>query len=263
MTHLLQPRFSRYIGIDYSGAKSPTESLSGLRIFMATGNDKPMEVLPPHGPKRYWTRHGVAHWLLDRLLEDTPTLAGIDHSFSFPHPYFVKHNLPRSWDAFLEDFCRHWPTDKEYTAVDFLRYGPLPIAIRTGDAHWRRIAEVRCRAKSVFHFDVPGSVAKSTHAGLPWIRFIRRSAGTHVHCWPFDGWNIPEGRSVLTEVYPSICTEHRPRQPMTPDQRDAYAAARWLQAVDRDGSLASFLSPALTPDERAVACYEGWVLGVL
>ena len=28
-------------------------------------------------------------------------------------------------------------------------------------------------AKSVFHFDVQGSVAKSTHAGLPWIKALR------------------------------------------------------------------------------------------
>ena len=29
------------------------------------------------------------------------------------------------------------------------------------------MTEVRAGAKSVFHFDVPGSVAKSTHAGIP------------------------------------------------------------------------------------------------
>lgn len=34
-----------------------------------------------------------------------------------------------------------------------------------GNAHWRRLTEERAgAAKSVFHFDVQGSVAKSTHA---------------------------------------------------------------------------------------------------
>jgi hypothetical protein len=28
---------------------------------------------------------------------------------------------------------------------------------------------MRARAKSVFHLDVPGSVAKSTPAGIPWL----------------------------------------------------------------------------------------------
>jgi hypothetical protein len=49
---------------------------------------------------------------------------------------------------------------------------------------------------------------------------------------------------------------------MTADQLDAYAAARWLQTVDRNGELAAYLAPALTPEEREIAAYEGWVLGV-
>jgi len=44
------------------------------------------------------------------------------------------------------------------------------------NARWRRLTEHRAGAKSVFHFDVQGSVAKSTHAGLPWLRYIRSRA---------------------------------------------------------------------------------------
>ncbi|MBI2946010.1 MAG: hypothetical protein HYY23_00050 [Verrucomicrobia bacterium] len=51
-------------------------------------------------------------------------------------------------------------------------------------------------AKSVFQFDVQGQVATSTHAGLPWLRFIRHRCRGRVHFWPFDGWEIPAGRSV-------------------------------------------------------------------
>jgi hypothetical protein len=36
-----------------------------------------------------------------------------------------------------------------------------------------------------------GSVAKSTHTGIPWLRFIRERLGSRVHFWPFDGWEIP------------------------------------------------------------------------
>ena len=39
----------------------------------------------------------------------------------------------------------------------------------------------RSRAKSVFHFDVQVSVAKSTHAGLPWLRYLRQQLGGRVH----------------------------------------------------------------------------------
>ena len=55
-------------------------------------------------------------------------------------------------------------------------------------------------------FDVQGSVAKSTHAGLPWLRHLRRECKRSVHFWPFDGWGIPEGSSVVAEIYPSLWT---------------------------------------------------------
>ena len=63
---------------------------------------------------------------------------------------------------------------------------------RMGDPRWRRLSEIRARtAKSVFLFDVQGQVAKSTHAGLPWLLYLRRQLGDRVHFWPFDGWQIP------------------------------------------------------------------------
>ena len=83
--------FRRYVGIDYSGAQTPTASLKGLRVYMAEGNAPPFEVLPPPSPRKYWTRRGIAEWLVERLAEDAPTLVGIDHGFSFPLRYFEVH----------------------------------------------------------------------------------------------------------------------------------------------------------------------------
>ena len=150
----------------------------------------PVEVLPPPSLKKYWTRRGIAEWLVDRLSEDSPTLVGIDHGFSFPLRYFEAHSLKPDWPAFLDDFQRHWPTDDNHTYVDFVREGAAGNgAARMGNARWRRLTEERAgSAKSVFHFDVQGSVAKSTHAGIPWLRFIRERLGARVHFWPFDGW---------------------------------------------------------------------------
>jgi hypothetical protein len=77
-------RFERYIGIDYLGAQTPSSSLKGLRVYAAGRLNVPQEVLPPPSPLKYWTRRGVAEWLVERLSEDTRTLVGIDHGFSFP-----------------------------------------------------------------------------------------------------------------------------------------------------------------------------------
>ena len=166
------PAFDRYIGIDYSGAEAPTASLKGLRVYLAEGDAPPVEVLPPPSPKKYWTQCGIAEWLVYRLSEDSPTLVGIDHGFSFPLRYFEAHGLKPDWSTFLDDFQRHWPTDGDHTYVDFVRDGSMGKgAARMGNSRWRRLTEERAgRAKSVFQFDVQGSVAKSTHAGIPWVR---------------------------------------------------------------------------------------------
>jgi hypothetical protein len=256
--------FERFIGIDYSGAQTPTASLKGLRVYLANRALPPAEVLPPTSPRKYWTRRGIAEWLAARLTEDVPTLVGIDHGFSFPLRYFEAHHLPPDWPTFLEDFQRHWPTDEDNTYVDFVRDGLRGSgADRAGNARWRRLTEERAgSAKSVFHFDVQGSVAKSTHAGIPWLRTLRRQLGERVHFWPFDGWQIPARRSTVAEVYPALWKHALAAEGRNADQHDAYSVAAWLRRADLDGQLAKFLSPSLTPQERTVAEVEGWILGV-
>ncbi|MGH7812588.1 MAG: hypothetical protein ACREQI_01100 [Candidatus Binataceae bacterium] len=259
-----QPWFNRYVGIDYSGAQTPTSSLKGLRVYMGDRASEPREVVPPPSTQKYWTRRRIAEWLVERLSEGEPTLIGIDHGFSFPLRYFEKYGLPLDWPAFLDDFQRHWPTDADHTYVDFVREGICGDgAARTGDRRWRRLTELQAgAAKSVFHFDVPGSVAKSTHAGLPWLRFIRQRAAGRVHFWPFDGWELPPGRSVLAEVYPSLWSRGFARNDHSPDQHDAYSVAAWMHRADIDGRLMEFFNPPPTAKDRAMAGIEGWILGV-
>src|SRR5688572_29504838 len=86
--------FQRYVGIDYSGAATPTSSLSGLRAYSGTRTSEAIEVPPPTSPRKYWTRKGLAEWLVTLLREDVRTIVGIDHGFSFPLAYFDAHGLP-------------------------------------------------------------------------------------------------------------------------------------------------------------------------
>lgn len=257
-------QFQRYIGIDYSGAQTPSSSLSGLRVYAADRTITPKEVQPPPSPRKYWTRTGIAEWLVERLSEGTPTLVGIDHGFSFPLAYFEQHGLPLDWPLFLDDFQKHWPTD-EHIYVDFVRDASTGNgAARSGNSRWKRVTELRARtAKSVFQFNVQGSVAKSTHAGLPWLRYIRQHVRGRVHFWPFDGWSVPPNRSVVAEVYPALWNRTFPTEGRTPDQQDAFAIARWMRVSDGDGTLETHLHPRLEPNERKKAEIEGWILGVL
>ncbi|MEP7367917.1 MAG: HepT-like ribonuclease domain-containing protein [Acidobacteriota bacterium] len=255
--------FERYIGIDYSGAQTPLSSLSGLRVYLSDASGPPIEVPPPPSPRKYWTRRGVAEWLLTELQDGPPTLVGIDHAFSFPTQYFEYHGLPLNWQKFLVDFQRHWPTDRDHLYVDFVRDGLHgDAAARSGNSRWRRATEVLTRAKSVFHFDVQGSVAKSTHSGIPWLLYLQRNLGVRVHFWPFDGWQIPAGRSAIAEVYPALWSNAYAREDRIPDQHDAYSVAAWMRSADVRGSLRHYLNPPLNEEQRQLARYEGWILGV-
>ena len=255
------PSFQRYIGVDYSGAETPFSSLKGLRVYEARIDESATEVQPPPSPRKYWTRHGIAVWLLEQLTADVPTIVGIDHGFSFPLRYFEAHGLPMDWDVFLEDFADHWPTHDDIY-VDFVRQGSAGHGeYRQGDARWRRECEIRSRAKSVFHFDVQGSVAKSTHAGMPWLLFLRGHLKA-VHFWPFDGWQVPVGRSVVLEAYPALYKRGYAAEDRTPDQHDAYSIASWLRDTDADGKLQAALQPQLSPELLKQAQIEGWILGV-
>lgn len=263
-------KFDLFVGIDYSGAETPESRLKGLQLYAATPGQLPEEVRCPKsktGPVRNWSRKDVAHWLLERIQSGERMLIGIDHGFSFPEVYFQRYGL-NSWPEFLEDFCRYWPTDQPCCSVESIRNGSWwqhhqPQGERTGETSWFRLSERwTSSAKSVFQLDGQGIVGKSTHAGIPWLRFLRNQVGERLFFWPFDGWQPEEGKSVIAEIYPSIFRNRYPRDGRTIDQQDAYAVARWMEETHRLGALDHYFNPPLTQAERETAALEGWILGI-
>ena len=124
---------------DYSGTQTPSSSLKGLRAYMADPISPPVEVQPRVGLRKYWTRRGSAEWLVQLLSAEKPILVGIDHGFSFPVRYFQENGVPLDWRAFLDDFCRHWPTDEDgvmsiLCAREFVAMRLRDRAIRGGGA---------------------------------------------------------------------------------------------------------------------------------
>ena len=110
---------------------------------------------------------------------------------------------------FLDHFQRHCPTDERNTYVDFVREGACGAWQEViGDPCWLRVTEMwTATAKSVFLFDVQGAVAKASYAGIPWLRYLRSQSNGGIHFWPFDGWEVPVGRSVIAEGYPVTVDE--------------------------------------------------------
>jgi len=265
--------FDLFIGIDYSGAETATSRLKGLQVYAARPGQQPEKQFSPavsnNGQRYNWSRKEIATWLTDLANQNVRYVAGIDHGFSFPQTYFDRYQLT-SWPQFLEEFVRHWPTDQDHTYVDFCRDGvprPWPNwpgpGLRIGAMNELRLCERwTSSAKSVFQFDVQGSVAKSTHAGIPWLKRIRETAGGRIHVWPFDGWQVSATGSVVAEVYPSIFRNRYSRGDRTPDEQDAYAVSRWLSECAARDSLVRYLEPPLTLPERLLAAREGWILGI-
>lgn len=264
-----EPKFSRYIGIDYSGAKTPTANLPGLQVCIAEGNGKPKQQLPctkSSQSRKNWSRKDIAEWLVKILSEETPALIGIDHAFSFPLKYFDEYahkGLRHTWPAFLKDFQNHWPTCNDGISVDSILKGEAGKGEeRWGFPGWLRLTEKRAGgAKSVFHLG-NGTVTYATFGGIPWLRYMRQKLGQRVHFWPFDGWSIPPNRSAIVEVYPALYKKFAPQNLDNNHQRDAYSVAVWMAESDRNGKLDKFLKPELKRDEKKQARIEGWILGV-
>jgi hypothetical protein len=254
--------FDLHIGIDYSGRETPTSRTPALQVYAAFDTEEPRRILSPSSTEKTyknWCRKEIAEWLIEQAEKNIRFIAGIDHGFSFPISYFERYRLT-SWPQFLDDFCEHWPIDQDDATVEQFRHGDH----RTGSNKDLRMTEKwTSSAKSVFKFDVQGSVAKSTHAGIPWLRRIREEVGDQVHFWPFDGWSVPDGKSVITEIYPSIFKNRFPREDRSADQQDAYCVARWLAETDERGLLDRYFDPPLTDEERKIANLEGWILGIL
>jgi len=243
----------RYIGVDYSGAGLPGTRQSGIQVYSA-GVSAPERMSMTKGTN--WSRAGLAGWL-EQALSAPGVIAGIDHSFSFPISYFREHELS-SWQAFLEHFRAFCPTQE--SKVEEVRRRITPAG---GERELRLTERLAGTNFGVFDFR-PHGVAHSTFAGLPWLAELRERLGTSVHWWPYDGWEVPAGKSVVVEAYPSLY-RRRIDTPagLTDHQRDAWLVAAWLQDRDRYDLLTRYFEPPLSPEERAQAEVEGWILGVM
>ena len=256
-------QFERTIGIDYSGRQTADTRSKYLQVYETWRESRPLKVQSTEGKRKNWTRRRIAEWLKVELKASAPTIVGIDHAFSFPQVYFETYRLPFCWGSFLNDFRKYWPTDCEGIIPSKLyNNGGGKVVHRDGRTRWYRRTEMHNNAKSVFHLKVPGQVAMSTRAGLPFLRELRKAL-LDVHFWPFDGWKVPRGKSCLVEAYPSLYHEHYPREGgYSDDEWDAYVTAKWMQKADEKGCLKTLLNPDLPDSVREAAHYEGWILGV-
>jgi len=262
-------QFRNYIGIDYSGRGRPETGVGGLRVFRAEGNRSPVELRSSIPRRSNLSRCEVTEWLLKELCGRVPTLVGLDHAFSIPSARLRACGLG-SWASmckrFLEAVRTHERTVKSARGD---RISARLLRKPKGDEYEEhyRLTDRRCSgAKSVFHYVGPG-VAHSTMAGISQLALLRREVRKKrcpVHFWPFDGFEVPAGSSLVVEAYPALFNrQFRRIKSENGDQHDARCIALWLREITRDDRLETYLRPPLRRSEQALARREGWILGVM
>jgi hypothetical protein len=258
--------FARYIGIDYSGGDTPDSRQAGIQVYESFAGGLPTCITSPTPKAVNWSRAELAEWLDGIFSQNTPTLIGIDHAYGFPKCYLDANGLA-SWDAFLEDFVSRYDTRTHPVSYYLGNVGQrktLPgLPDMVAPTALRLTEQWSGTAWSVFDFR-PRGVAHSTFAGIPWLQYLRHRLGERIHWWPFDGWEIPQGKSVMVEAYATVCRVRCTVPPHLADhKRDAYAIAAWMQERDQLGLLQHYFTPPLSPDEGQLGSLEGWILGVM
>lgn len=281
-------RFSRFVAIDWSGAKGTTHK--GIAIAEARGEAAPRLIRAGH----VWSRKEVLGWVIKEA-EKEPTIFGFDFSFAPPiierGEYLLgEKNVPRTardfW-GYVDARCE----DEDLGAASFLEsthrkhfYFGIADGLKSHFVRFRqcdaRLNEQGGR-KTASAYDAIGAaqVAKASFSGM---RLLRHLDGK-VAIWPMDP--LPERGSAVVEIYTRIYlrragltgTKLRSRQDLNlalkglgspparlrfepnDHQTDALVTAAGMRVVARTEPRA-FAPEGLTPE---IAQSEGWTFGVL
>ncbi|HEY6916366.1 MAG TPA: hypothetical protein VI381_01875 [Allosphingosinicella sp.] len=280
-------RFTRFVAIDWSGAKGNRHK--GIAVALCeAGRDAP-RLVERAGP---WSRSEVLEWLLATLRE-APTLYGFDFSYAppiaergayLPGEAQVPDDAKSFW-AYVDSLC----DDADLGAASFLEthhrphfYFGAADGVKKDFLH-HRVCEHAFNAlgggKASTLYDAIGAsqVAKASYAGM---RLLHRLDG-RVPVWPFDP--VPSQGSLVVEIYTRVfilmagrsgrkvrtlgdlnaaleALDSRPaslRVDPNDHETDVLIASAGLRAIANDPRY--WAPPALTPQ---IARTEGWTFGV-
>lgn len=280
--------FERFVAIDWSGAKGTRHK--GIAVAACDfGGDAPMLIQPPG---KLWSRVEVCEWIIS--LAETPTLVGMDFSFSAPwasrRAYLPGSDAPdvaKALWAWVDALCN----DDDLGAASLIEqhqrqhfYLGARDGVKADYLFWRA-CEARYNArgggKASTVYDAIGAaqVSKASFAGMRLLHRVNR----HLPVWPFD----PRARSgaQLVEIYTTIAARaagigkgrSKLRDPASLDvalaalgsqphlalrryddhATDAIIGAAWLRQA---AARADYWSPRAMEEEDAVR--EGWTFGV-
>jgi hypothetical protein len=270
-------RFTRFVGIDWSGAKGQRHPSIQIAVC-AAGHAPPQLVLPPSG---VWSRLAALDWLAG-LSGDV--LVGMDAGFGFAAvPPFTQP--ARSLWAEVEDVCRH---EEDLGGHGFIQH--------RREAFWLGAADGPRHLRA--HLRVTEQVYKDSGLGMPTSNFVLLGASQvgkatltamrllhrlYWPVWPFDP--LPDNGPVIMEIYAqafarlagfrgklrdveslNLALGRHGSQPLPPSfpasfpdhVGDAILTAAGLRAIAHQPHW--WQPAAMTPH---IAVTEGWTFGVV
>jgi hypothetical protein len=278
-------RFDIVAMADYSGAHS--ESAQKKHIYLTTFIRSEHKVSITSMITRNQLRQKMEHVLVDATTKNQVVLIGLDHNFGFPVGFakqvvtghvmgwFEQFNCltekrrlvnlgPRNW-ADLINQKLSIPALREKGPFWGPNFNPSRKPVRMFSKlqmSARRLVEERCHGmKSIFQLGGAGSVGlQSLHGMVQLFKIIEfcRRQNIPVHIWPFDGWNVPQNKHLIIEIYPAIYNAGKKG-----DMEDSWASMYWFREKLKTDTLSGFFHPRLSPDEKKRALVEGWVPGIL
>ncbi|GIT90936.1 hypothetical protein JANAI62_13900 [Jannaschia pagri] len=120
----------------------------------------------------------------------------------------------------------------------------------------RAVEDVVPGAKPLWQLAYAGAVGSQSLVGLAALSKLRARWGEDLQVWPHQsGWQVPEARITLAEIYPSLWPV---ASAPIKDQGQVIATARALRRATPEW----FTGPGAQPDAPRIAREEGWILGV-
>ena len=254
------PRFSSFLGVDWSGAKG--KSHAGLQLAHARpGKSAPLRVSPPLS--KYWSRQQVFDYLVEmaeNAKAKAPVLVGID--FAFAHPFVDKDSYFPGIDMSPANALSLWAMVDQVNAGQpdlyggamfrHALWGDYYLAPPTYQArHYasrRRITEMAARAAGrspspTFKAVGADNVSTGSLAGMRLLHRLKQQLGARLSVWPFDAIIAGQTNLVLVEIFPSF---YFYRLGMVPAKKAAADPAFLNQA------LAGYGSDGVPADFRAM-----------
>jgi len=198
--------FDYFIGIDWSGAKSPIRTKSIAVSIAEQGNKAPKLI------SNLKSRQEVVDWIINLTKQKSRILIGIDCNFGYAATIAQKQFGPdiKAHELWSEVDLENKANSNFFAggfwqkyASDFWTEGKKPIGFKMP----QRQTEAICSENGYGHPESPfkligaKQVGKGGLAGMRVAHFLKEKLGPKIAIWPFE----PHGNSaqiVMTEIYP-------------------------------------------------------------